>query len=48
MAAALIIIKTSRLITVMVSGRILVEGDPAAIAADPQVRQVYLGERAGR
>jgi branched-chain amino acid transport system ATP-binding protein len=43
-----LVFRVARLITVMVSGRILVEGDPAAIAADPQVRQVYLGERAGR
>ena len=28
---------------VMVSGRILVEGTPAEIAADPRVREVYLG-----
>src|SRR5258707_1054902 len=32
--------------TVLVQGRILVEGPPDVIAADPQVRQVYLGERA--
>jgi branched-chain amino acid transport system ATP-binding protein len=32
-------------ITVLVQGRILAEGPPAAIAADPRVRQVYLGER---
>jgi branched-chain amino acid transport system ATP-binding protein len=30
-------------IIVMVSGRILVEGTPQEIAADPQVREVYLG-----
>ena len=33
-------------IIVMVGGRILVEGTPAEIAANPQVREVYLG-RAG-
>jgi len=33
-------------ITVMVGGRILTEGTPAQIAADPQVRAVYLGEDA--
>ena len=32
-------------ITVMVQGRVLTEGSPAEIADDPQVRQVYLGER---
>jgi branched-chain amino acid transport system ATP-binding protein len=30
-------------IIVMVGGRILVEGAPAEIAGDPQVREVYLG-----
>lgn len=43
-----LVFRVARVITVMVSGRILVEGAPAVIAADPQVRQVYLGERAGR
>jgi len=33
-------------ITVLVAGRILVEGAPDAIAADPRVRAVYLGEDA--
>jgi branched-chain amino acid transport system ATP-binding protein len=33
-------------ITVMVGGRVLVEGTPAEIAADAQVREVYLGEAA--
>jgi ABC-type branched-subunit amino acid transport system ATPase component len=27
---------------------VLVEGPPAAIAADPRVREVYLGDRARR
>ena len=31
-------------ITVLVQGKVLVEGTPAQIAADPQVRDVYLGE----
>jgi branched-chain amino acid transport system ATP-binding protein len=31
-------------ITVLVAGRILTEGAPDAIAADPRVRAVYLGE----
>jgi branched-chain amino acid transport system ATP-binding protein len=30
-------------ITVLVQGRILVEGTPAEVAADPRVREVYLG-----
>jgi branched-chain amino acid transport system ATP-binding protein len=33
-------------ITVLVRGAILVEGTPEAIAADPRVREVYLGTRA--
>jgi branched-chain amino acid transport system ATP-binding protein len=32
-------------ITVLVRGSVLAEGPPALIAADPRVRQVYLGER---
>ena len=32
-------------ITVLVQGSVLVEGPPGEIAADPHVRQVYLGER---
>ena len=31
-------------ITVLVAGEILVEGSPAEIAADPKVREVYLGK----
>jgi branched-chain amino acid transport system ATP-binding protein len=31
-------------ISVLVEGGLLVEGEPAAIAADPRVRAVYLGE----
>ena len=34
-------------ILVMVGGRILVHGTPAEIAADPRVREVYLGTKAG-
>jgi ABC-type branched-subunit amino acid transport system ATPase component len=33
-------------ISVLVAGRLLCEGDPAAIAADERVRAVYLGEDA--
>jgi ABC-type branched-subunit amino acid transport system ATPase component len=40
-----LVFRLARWITVMVEGRILVEGPPEAIAGDPQVRQVYLGER---
>ena len=43
-----LVFRLARRITVMVEGRILVEGPPEAIAGDPQVRQVYLGERAQR
>jgi branched-chain amino acid transport system ATP-binding protein len=32
-------------IIVMVSGRVLTEGSPSEIAADPRVREVYLGSR---
>ena len=31
-------------ISVLVDGGLLVEGEPSAIAADPRVRAVYLGE----
>ena len=31
-------------ITVLVGGAVLTEDAPAAIAADPRVREVYLGE----
>jgi branched-chain amino acid transport system ATP-binding protein len=31
-------------INVLVQGRMLTEGTPAEIAADPQVREVYLGK----
>jgi branched-chain amino acid transport system ATP-binding protein len=31
-------------ITVLVAGQVLTEGTPAAIAADPRVKEVYLGE----
>jgi branched-chain amino acid transport system ATP-binding protein len=31
-------------ITVLVGGKVLTEGTPDEIAADPRVREVYLGE----
>jgi branched-chain amino acid transport system ATP-binding protein len=34
----------ARYITVLVNGGVLTEGEPAAIAADPMVKAVYLGE----
>jgi branched-chain amino acid transport system ATP-binding protein len=34
----------ARRITVLVNGAVLTEGTPAAIAADPRVRAVYLGD----
>jgi branched-chain amino acid transport system ATP-binding protein len=34
----------ARRITVLVNGAVLTEGDPESIAADPQVRAVYLGD----
>ena len=39
-----IVFRFARRITVLVQGAILVEGAPQAIAADPRVREVYLGE----
>ncbi len=43
-----LVFRLARRITVLVQGSVLVEGSPAEIAADPQVRRVYLGERHGR
>lgn len=34
----------ARRISVLVDGALLIEGEPAAIAADPRVRAVYLGD----
>ena len=38
-----LVFRFARRISVLVAGRILTEGDAAALAADPQVRAVYLG-----
>jgi branched-chain amino acid transport system ATP-binding protein len=40
-----LVFRLAQRITVLVQGSILVEGPPEAIAADPEVRRVYLGER---
>jgi branched-chain amino acid transport system ATP-binding protein len=41
-----LVFRLAQTITVLVQGRVLVEGSPSAIAADPRVREVYLGDRA--
>jgi branched-chain amino acid transport system ATP-binding protein len=41
-----LVFRLARRITVLVQGSVLIEGSPTAIAADPEVRRVYLGERA--
>jgi ABC-type branched-subunit amino acid transport system ATPase component len=43
-----LVFRLARRITVLVQGSVLCEGPPAEIAADPVVRQVYLGERVRR
>ncbi len=40
-----VVFRFARRITVLVQGEILVDGTPDEIAADPRVREVYLGER---
>jgi ABC-type branched-subunit amino acid transport system ATPase component len=39
-----VVFRFAKRVTVMVSGAILVEGTPREIEADPQVREVYLGQ----
>jgi len=39
-----LVFRFAQRITVLVQGRVLVEGTPAEIAADARVREVYLGE----
>ena len=39
-----LVFRLARRITVLVQGTVLVEGTPQEIAADPRVREVYLGE----
>jgi branched-chain amino acid transport system ATP-binding protein len=41
-----LVFRFARRITVLVRGSVLVEGTPEEIAADPRVREVYLGTRA--
>jgi branched-chain amino acid transport system ATP-binding protein len=40
-----LVFRLARRITVLMRGAVLTEGTPAEIAADPRVREVYLGER---
>jgi branched-chain amino acid transport system ATP-binding protein len=40
-----IVFRFATRIIVMVGGRVLVEGTPDEIAADPRVREVYLGQK---
>ena len=40
-----LVFRFARRITVLVRGAVLVEGTPEEIAADPRVREVYLGTR---
>jgi ABC-type branched-subunit amino acid transport system ATPase component len=39
-----IVFRFAKRISVLVNGRILIEGTPAEVAADPRVREAYLGE----
>jgi branched-chain amino acid transport system ATP-binding protein len=39
-----LVFRFARQITVLAGGRVITEGSPAEIAADPRVRELYLGE----
>ncbi len=39
-----LVVSFARRISVLVAGRVLMEGDPKEVAVDPRVREVYLGE----
>jgi branched-chain amino acid transport system ATP-binding protein len=39
-----VVFRFAQRITVLVGGRVLAEGSPVEVAADPRVREVYLGE----
>jgi branched-chain amino acid transport system ATP-binding protein len=41
-----VVFSIAQKIGVMHQGRLIAEGDPAAVRANPEVRRVYLGERA--
>jgi ABC-type branched-subunit amino acid transport system ATPase component len=43
-----LVFRLAERITVLVQGKVLIEGPPEMIAADPEVRRVYLGERVPR
>jgi branched-chain amino acid transport system ATP-binding protein len=40
-----VVFSIAQRITVLHQGRVIAEGPPAAVRADPDVRRVYLGER---
>jgi branched-chain amino acid transport system ATP-binding protein len=42
-----LVFRFAQRITVLVDGRVLTEGSPSEVAADPRVREVYLGESNG-
>jgi len=40
-----VVFSIAQKITVLHQGRVIADGAPAAVRADPEVRRVYLGER---
>src|SRR5207247_10651514 len=40
-----VVFSIAQKITVLHQGRVIADGSPAAVRADPEVRRVYLGER---